>query len=60
MMMFRTMTPAELAAGAREIFERAPDAELVKNKVGNLAIVRGDEMIGWIDLRSGVVEWVAA
>jgi hypothetical protein len=47
------MTPAQLLAGALAIHTRAPDAELVKNEVGNLAIVRGGEMIGWLDLRYG-------
>jgi len=47
------MTPAQLLAGAQAIADRAPDAELAKNKVGNLAIMRGGEMIGWLDLRSG-------
>ena len=34
------MTPAQLLAGAQAVADRAPDAELVKNEVGNLAIVR--------------------
>ena len=48
------MTPAQLLAGAQAIAARAPDAELVKNEVGNLAIVRAGEMIGWLDLRYGI------
>jgi hypothetical protein len=51
------MTPAQLLAGAREVAERAPDAVLAKNRVGNLAIVRGGEQIGWLDLRYGVAHW---
>ena len=47
------MTPAQLLAGAQAIADRAPDAELVKNEVGNLAIVRDGMMIGWLDLRDG-------
>jgi len=51
------MTPAQLLAGAQEVAGRAPDAVLVKNQVGNLAIVRDGEMIGWLDLRYGTVHW---
>jgi hypothetical protein len=29
----------------------------VKNEVGNLAIVRGGEMIGWLDLRYGAAHF---
>jgi hypothetical protein len=51
------MTPDQLLAGAREIAEREPGAVLVKNGVGNLAILRGGEMLGWLDLRYGTVHW---
>jgi hypothetical protein len=51
------MTPAQLLAGAQEIAERAPDAVLVKNRAGNLAIVHDGEMAGWLDLRSGIAHW---
>jgi hypothetical protein len=51
------MTPAQLLAGALTVRERASDAELVKNEVGNLAIVRGGEMIGWLDLRDGTAHF---
>ena len=51
------MTPAQLLAGAQEVAERAPDAVLVKNDVGNLMISRDGEMTGWMDLRYGTVHW---
>lgn len=51
------MTPAQLLAGAQEIAAQAPDAMLVKNAVGNLMIMRGDRMIGWLNLRDGIVHW---
>jgi hypothetical protein len=51
------MTPAQLLAGAQAVADRAPDAVLVKNQVGNLAIVRDGEMIGWLDLRYGEAYW---
>jgi hypothetical protein len=51
------MTPAQLVAGAQEVAERAPDAVLVKNQVGNLTIIRDGEMIGWLDLRYGEAHW---
>ena len=53
------MTPAQLLAGAQAVAERTPDAVLVKNQVGNLAIYRGDEFIGWLDLRDGTAHWDA-
>lgn len=50
------MTPQQLLAAAQTVVERAPDAELVKNKVGNLAIVNTDgNYIGWVNLRYGTV-----
>jgi hypothetical protein len=51
------MTPAQLLSGAREVAERAPDAVLVKNAVGNLMIARDGKMIGWLDLRYGTAHW---
>jgi hypothetical protein len=52
------MTPAQLLAGATEIMQRAPDAVLVKNAVGNLQVCRGDEYIGYLDCRYGTVDWL--
>lgn len=49
------MTPAQLLAGAQAVAERWPDAVLVKNEVGNLAIVSGGEFAGYLDLRTGEV-----
>ena len=56
-MTLPNMTPAQLVAGAQEVIDRAPNAELVKNQVGNLAIIQDGEMIGWLDLRYGVAHW---
>jgi hypothetical protein len=50
------MTPAELLAGARQVAERFPDAELVKNQVGNLAIVDSGLYVGSLNLRTGEVD----
>jgi hypothetical protein len=55
-MPLRNMTPAELLAGATEVAERFPDAELVKNRVGNLAITVGGRFVGSLDLRNGEVD----
>lgn len=49
------MSPGQMLEAAQMLVERVPDCRLVKNEVGNLAIVRGDEFIGWVDLRSGEV-----
>ena len=53
------MTPAQLLAGAQAVTDRAPDAVLVKNQVGNLTVVRDGEMIGWLNLRDGTAHWDA-
>lgn len=55
----RAMTPHELLVIAQEIVEREPNAQLVKNAVGNLAILDAEEgFIGWADLQTGEVEWL--
>ena len=51
------MTPAQLLAAAQAVAERAPDARLAKNQVGNLSIMRGGEYVGWVDLRYGEVHF---
>jgi hypothetical protein len=56
LMALPNMTPAQLLAGAREVAERWPDAELVKNQVGNLAIVDGGRYVGSLNLRYGEVD----
>jgi hypothetical protein len=50
------MTPAQLLAGASEVARRWPGALLVKNEVGNLAIVDDGEYVGFLDLRTGMVQ----
>lgn len=55
----RAITPQELLAAAQEIMEREPNSRLVKNEVGNLAILDEEEgFIGWVDLRTGEVDWL--
>jgi hypothetical protein len=53
------MTPAQLLAGAQAVMDRAPDAELVKNALGNLAIMQDGQMTGWLDLRYGTAHFQA-
>jgi hypothetical protein len=53
------MTPPQLLSAAQTVIDRAPDAELVKNEVGNLAIVStAGEYLGFVDLRNGEVTWM--
>lgn len=40
-----------------EIYPRHPSADLERNRVGNMAIMEGDELVGFIDVRTGKVEW---
>ena len=56
-MTLPNLTPARLLAAARLVIERAPDAELEKNRVGNLSIMRDGEWSGWINLRTGEVHF---
>ena len=43
------MKPHELI----KVLEVVPaNADLVKNQVGNLAVILDDEYIGWVDLRT--------
>lgn len=50
------MTPQQLLEAAELLVERMPDAQLVKNDVGNLAVMDGDTYAGWIDLDNGDVK----
>jgi hypothetical protein len=52
----RLVNAIELAGLAIEVARICPGAELVKNEMGNLAIVRG-EYVGYIDLTSCEVIW---
>lgn len=47
------MTPAQLLLLAQEVAARYPEAELVKNGVGNLALMRDGYYIGFADLEFG-------
>jgi hypothetical protein len=52
------MTPQQLLSAARFLAEHEHmcDVVLVKNQVGNLAIVDADDyQVGWVDLRTGEV-----
>ena len=50
------MTPQQFLSAVQQVIERAPEAELVKNRVGNLSIINADQdYIGWVDLRYGEV-----
>lgn len=57
--MIPAMIPDQLRAALDEVevHAQAERVELVKNVVGNLSIVVGGAYVGWIDLRTGEVEW---
>lgn len=52
------LTAARLSAMALEVAKRAPEATLMRNGLGNLAVMQRDEMIGWMDFGDGTVYWV--
>lgn len=41
-----------------EVANRAPDSTLARNAMGNLAVMRDDSMIAWMDFGDGAVHWV--
>jgi hypothetical protein len=43
----------DLLAAIREVVDRHPSARLVRNQVGNLAVIDGDEQVGALDLSFG-------
>lgn len=45
--------PQALVAACAEVTLRYPDAQLVRNQVGNLAVMHRGEYVGFIDLGSG-------
>jgi hypothetical protein len=50
------LTTNQLLNAAREVARLFPDAYLVKNSVGNLAIMVDSEYRGYVDLTTGEVE----
>src|SRR5262245_35158849 len=50
------MTPDELIDACQRVLELSPDAVLVKNAVGNLAVMVDGVMVAWIDLGATVAE----
>lgn len=52
-MPLRNMKPWELLAAAQQIATQFPSADLVKNEVGNLAIMVDGAYRGYLDLRDG-------
>lgn len=57
-MTLHNMTPAEFLQAAQAVVERFPNAELVKNEVGNLAVFVDGQYVAWVDLRYGELEEV--
>ncbi|WP_280201280.1 hypothetical protein [Nocardia cyriacigeorgica] len=53
------VTPQQLREMADAVAERFPSAVLVKNQVGNLAILDDGEYVGSLDLRFGGVNWLS-
>jgi hypothetical protein len=58
------LSPARLIEAATEIIARRPNATLMKNGVGNFAIIDADDAddadgyyVGWLDLLTGEVHW---
>lgn len=49
------MTPQQFLDAATDVAARFPDAKLVKNQVGNLAIANNDIYVGFVDLQYGTV-----
>lgn len=52
------LTAARVSAMALEVAKRAPGASLLRNAMGNLAVIQNAEMIAWMDFGDGSVHWV--
>jgi hypothetical protein len=49
----------QLPAAMRALAEQYPGAQVVRNAIGNLAILTaGGEYVGWVDVLAGTVEEV--
>lgn len=54
------LTPQMLARAARKLEQLHPNARLLKNEVGNLAILNeAGEYLGFVNLRDGEVDLAA-
>lgn len=54
---FGGISPQDLVLAMMDVAQRlGHDVELVKNHVGNLAVMRGDDYLGFVDLRTGHLE----
>lgn len=53
--MHYNLSPEQLLRVAQYLVKRHPDVILVKNAVGNLAMVDHGEYIGYVDLTEGKV-----
>jgi hypothetical protein len=49
------LTPAQLIIACQEAAKLFPGCVLVKNRVGNLAVVLAGDYVGFIDLKTGEV-----
>jgi hypothetical protein len=50
------MTPQQLLTVAQQVATWYPEADLVKNQVGNLSVVNAGQYVGFIDLATGEFE----
>ena len=49
------MTPEQMVAAAAVLMERCPRAELVRNRVGGMAVVLDGVYIGYVEIVTGDV-----
>lgn len=52
------VSAVNLAALIQEVATRAPDAEVVCNDIGNLAVMQDGDMVAWVDFGGNEVCWV--
>jgi hypothetical protein len=53
------MTPQQMLEAAEEILNSGHgETEIVRNQVGNLAVMDGEDYVAWVDVRDGNVNWL--
>lgn len=50
------VTPEQLVRAGIRILQEYPDAQIVRNRVGNLSVMDGARYAGYVDVNTGEVE----
>lgn len=56
--MSGTLSVERLAELVNQVEANSSGVQVVANAMGNLALMRGGEFLGWIDFNDSAVHWV--